>query len=104
MPRMRVLYVIQGVTPTGPGRHLYKLLAYRNARVVDAQVFAFDRCDHAMMATLERDFGVQWESLDMPFTGPLTYWRGMPRLLKRIRESMAASPNGPTDPIPLNLH
>lgn len=82
--RIRVLYVVQGITPTGPGRHLYKLLAYRDREKIDARVFAFDFCDPTMMATLERDYGVQWESLGMRFTHPLTYWRGIPRLLAQI--------------------
>jgi glycosyltransferase involved in cell wall biosynthesis len=85
-PRIRVLYVIQGIIPTGPGRHLFKLLAYRNRDTIDAQVFAFDQCDVSMMTTLEKDFGVQWESMRMRFTNPLTYLRGTPRLLKRIKD------------------
>ncbi len=82
--RLRVLYVVQGILPTGPGRHLYKLLAYRNRETVDAQVFAFDRCDPDMMAVLQRDHGIQWEAIGLRFTEPRAYWRGMPRLLARV--------------------
>ena len=84
--RIRVLYVIQGIMPTGPGRHLYKLLAHRDRAKVDARVFAFDQCDPAMMKSLEHDFGVQWQSIGSRFTHPSTYVRGWPKLLKTIDE------------------
>src|SRR5205085_8420404 len=82
--RIRVLYVIQGIMPTGPGRHLYKLLAHRNREAVDARVFAFDECDLSMMASLEKEFGVYWQSVGSRFTHPSTYVRGVPLLLKAI--------------------
>jgi glycosyltransferase involved in cell wall biosynthesis len=72
--------------PTGPGRHLYKLLAYRNRQAIDARVFAFDQCDPSMMLPLERDFGVRWQTVGKRFTHPLTYVRGLPRLLNEIDE------------------
>jgi glycosyltransferase involved in cell wall biosynthesis len=82
--RIRVLYVIQGIMPTGPGKHLYKLLAHRNRATVDARVFAFDQCDPSMMASLEKDFDVKWQSVGRRFTHPATYLRGVPQLLKAI--------------------
>lgn len=83
--RLRILYVVQGILPTGPGRHLFKLLAYRDREAVDAELFAFDQCDGDMMATLEHDHGVRWEAVGLRFTAPRAYWRGIPRLLARIK-------------------
>lgn len=39
-----------------------------------------------MMLALEKDFSVQWRCLGMPFTHPMTYARGVPRLVKEIHE------------------
>lgn len=82
--RLRILYVIQGILPTGPGRHLFKLLAYRNHDTVDAQVFAYDRCDSEMMGILEREHGVRWQALGQRFADPRVHVRGWPRLTAQI--------------------
>jgi len=85
--RIRILYVVQGIIPnTGPGRHLFKLMAYRNKATVDVEVFAFDVCDPAMMNELARDHGVRATVLGGSFTSPRTYLRGWPALRRRIRE------------------
>lgn len=82
--RLRILYVIQGILPTGPGRHLFKLLAYRDHDTVDAQVFAYDRCDPGMMEVLERDHGVRWQALGQRFADPRVQLRGWPLLRAQV--------------------
>jgi glycosyltransferase involved in cell wall biosynthesis len=85
--RLRILYVIQGILPnTGPGRHLFKLMAYRNRETQDAQVFAFDQCDRPMMEALAEEHGVPSVVIGERFTTLRAYRRGWPALLRQIRE------------------
>jgi len=84
--RLRVLYVIQGILPTGPGRHLFKLLAYRNRETVEGQVFAYDRCDPEMMEVLEQEHGVRWQALGQRFTDLRAHLTGWSHLLAQIAD------------------
>ena len=84
--RLRILYVIQGILPnTGPGRHLFKLMAYRNRETQDAQVFAFDECDRPLMEALAEEHGVPSVVIGERFTSFRAYRRGWPALLRQIR-------------------
>ncbi|HWA15559.1 MAG TPA: glycosyltransferase, partial [Gemmatimonadales bacterium] len=85
--RLRILYVIQGILPnTGPGRHLYKLMAYRNRETQDARIFAFDECDGPMMESLVHEHNVPSVVIGGRFTSWRTYRKGWPQLIRMIRE------------------
>lgn len=82
--RIRVLYVVQGLRLTGPGRHLVKLLTCRNPDTVEVELFTFDRNDPKMLCFLEREHGIRVSEVGFPFDSPIAYLRGVPRLVRCI--------------------
>ena len=84
--RIRVLFVAQGLRPTGPGRHLVKLLVYRNPAQVDVELFTFDRNDPEMLKMVTEEYGIKVTEVGVYFAHPMAYIRGIPMLLRRIRE------------------
>ncbi len=83
--RIRVLFVIQGLRATGPGKHLVKLITYRNPDTVDVELFTFDRNDPEMRNLLVQEYGIHITEIGFRITNPLTYLRGVPHLIQRVR-------------------